>query len=276
MRQTSDHLKVVKDSEQPEEAITGEETEETEESEESEAAPSEGQALERSFTHLQPLMRPVQEAELSLVRVDPHLVTIQEIDQTAASQYNRLAIQLISGAIKNPPLKRVLITSAQHREGRTCVTLNLAAALARAKQRVLVVDGDMMRPSVNRMLGVETEIGLAEALSEGLPAELAVTRLMPISFDILPTRAQVENSAELLASPDFKAMLAALDPGYDFILFDSAPLMTSADASLLVLHTHATLMVVRPGTTSPSQMSKAVALLSEDQLFGVVLNRVPA
>lgn len=269
MRQTSELLKVVTEPELSDQALTNGD------SKERGAAPSETQALEsRSYSHLQPIMHPVREAELSLVRADPHLVALHDINPEAASQYSRLAIGLIAGAAKQPPLKRILIASAHHCEGRTCVMLNLAAALARAKQRVLVVDTDMLRPSVNRLLGVDTEVGLAEALADNLPPEAAVTRVAPIAFDILPTRSQVENSAELLASPDFKAMLAALDNSYDFILFDSAPLLSSADASLLVLFTHVTLMVVRPGTTTTSQMAKAVSLLNEDSLFGVVLNRV--
>jgi Mrp family chromosome partitioning ATPase len=269
MRHTSELLKVVAEPERDEQPLTNSDNKENG------AHTSDGHALEpRSFNHLQPISQPIREAELSLVRSDPHLVTLHDINPEAAAQYNRLAVGLITGAAKHPPLKRILIASAHHAEGRTCVMLNLAAALARAKQRVLVVDSDLLRPSVNRLLGVDTEVGLAEALADSLPPEVAVTRLLPISFDILPTRAQVENSAELLASPDFRGMLASLDINYDFILFDSAPLLSSADASLLVLHTHVTLMVVRPGTTTTSQMAKAVSLLSEDNLFGVVLNRV--
>lgn len=101
-------------------------------------------------------------------------------------------------------------------------------------------------------------------------------RIAPADFHILPTRGQVENSAELLASPAFSRMLNLLDTCYDFILFDSAPLLASADAKLLGLHTHATLLVVRPGNTSTLEMGKSIALLNEETLFGVVMNRVSA
>ncbi|HKX28265.1 MAG TPA: CpsD/CapB family tyrosine-protein kinase [Blastocatellia bacterium] len=273
MRQTSEILKVIADSERNEQSLSKAEIKERITLP---ISPNDNQALEpQGFNRLQPIMQPAREAELSLVRSDPHLVTLHDIDPEAAAQYNRLAIGLITGAMKHPPLKRVLVASAHHCEGRTCVMLNLAAALARARQRVLVVDSDLLRPSVNRLLGIETETGLSEALTDALPPEAAVTRLLPIGFDVLPTRSQIENSVELLASPDFRTLLAALDNSYDFILFDSAPLLSSADASLLVLLTHVTLMVVRPGTTTSSQMSKAVSLLNEESLFGVILNRVP-
>ena len=269
LRQTSELMKFVSEPDRTEQCVAEKEAKERV------TQPFDSKSLEpRSYNHLRPIMKPLREVEMSLVRTDPHLVTINDINPQAAMQYNRLAISLIAGATKHPPLKRVLVASAHHYEGRTCVILNLAAALTRAKQRVLVVDSDLSRPSVNRLLGVDTEVGIAEAISDRLPPEEAVTRLVQVGFDILPTRAPVENSAELLASPDFKSLISELDLNYDFIFFDSAPLLSSADASLLILYTHVTLMVVRPGTTTTSQMAKAVSLLSEDSLFGVVLNRV--
>jgi len=167
----------------------------------------------------------------------------------------------------------VLIASAQYGDGRTTVTLNLAAALARARQRVLVVESDFLRPAALRLLGIDSATGLAEAVAKGLAPSKAMVWLQPIGFNLLPTCAQVENSAELLASPSFEVMMRTLSPEFDFILFDSAPLLAAADARLLERHTDATLIVVRQGRASTSQMAKAVALLDEDRLLGAVLNR---
>jgi capsular exopolysaccharide synthesis family protein len=216
---------------------------------------------------------PSREVALALSWLDPRLVAFHDFDPHTIAPYNRLAISLISGAASRN-IQRVLITSAQFGEGRSCVTLNLAASLARARQRVLVIDSDFVRPSALRLLGVDAEIGLAEAVVKGLPVGQAMIRLQPVGFNLLPTRAQVENSAELLVSPVFEAMIQMLKPDYDFILFDSAPLLAVADASLLELHTDATLMVIRAGFTSTSQMAKAITLLNEKRIFGAVLNRV--
>jgi capsular exopolysaccharide synthesis family protein len=218
-------------------------------------------------------IQPAREAALALAWLDPRLVAFHDFDPHAIAPYNRLAISLISGAATRN-LQRVLITSAQYGEGRTSVTLNLAAALARARQRVLVVDSDFVRPSTLRLLGVDAETGLAETIAKGSPVGQALIRLQPVGFNLLPTRAQVENSAELLVSPVFESMIQTLKPDYDFILFDSAPLLAVADASLLELHTDATLMVIRPCYTSTSQMARAIASLNERRLFGAVLNRV--
>jgi Mrp family chromosome partitioning ATPase len=223
--------------------------------------------------HLRQRILPEHEAALKLGWLDQRLVAFHDFDPQTMGPYNQLATSLISGAASQN-LQRLLITSAQFGEGRTCVTLNLAAALARARQRVLVVDSDFVRPSALRLLGVDAETGLAEAIAKGFPIGQAMIRVQPVGFDLLPTRAQVENSAELLASPVFEATIQMLKPDYDFILFDSAPLLAVADVRLLELHTDATLMVIRPGYTSISQMARAISLLNEKRLFGAVLNRV--
>jgi capsular exopolysaccharide synthesis family protein len=221
------------------------------------------------------LALPAREVNLDLARIDPHLISFYDFDPKASEQYTKLAVALISGASERP-LKRVLVASAEHGEGRTCVTLNLACALASAKQRVLVIDGDLNRPSVLRLLVLESPVGLAETLGQHMPPGAAALRVQPSGFDILPTRERVDNPAELLASPSFVEMLESLDSSYDFILFDSSPLTTAAEPSLLVRITDATLLVVRAGKTSSLQMAKAIAPLSEESIFGVVLNRATA
>src|SRR5262249_61565640 len=148
------------------------------------------------------LMRPSREVELTLTRLDPHLVAIHEMDPQAVSQFTRLAISLISGSARKT-LKRVLLTSAHSGEGRTCVALNLAAALARSRQRALVIDTDLKRPSIVRLLGLESEIGLAEAIALDLAPEEAIIRILPADFHVMLTRGRVDNSAELLGSPYF-------------------------------------------------------------------------
>lgn len=229
--------------------------------------------MDRVAVQLRQTTYPAHEVALNLGRLDPRLVAFHDIDPQAIAPYNQLAISLISAAYLRK-LKRVLIASAQYGDGRTSVTLNLAAALARAGKRVLVVESDFLRPAALRLLGVEAETGLAEAIAKGLAPSEAMLWLKPIGFNLLPTRAQVENSAELLVSPVYEMMMQMLRPEFDFILFDSPPLLAVADASLLELHTDATLLVVRQGYTSTSQMAKAVALLNEKRLLGAVLNRV--
>lgn len=219
------------------------------------------------------LAQPSREVSLNLFHVAPHLVTLHEHDLKASEQYDMLALRLISGTSERL-FKRVLVTSAQKGEGRTSVLLNLAGALSKAGKRVLIVDTDLVRPSIIRLLGIESQIGLAEAFSRDLPPGAAVIRVSPGGFHVLPTRERVDNAVEILTSPAFQEMLEILDPGYDFILFDSPPMLERADCNMLIKLVDTALIVIRQGKTRTSQMAKAIGLLSEEDIFGVVLNRI--
>jgi Mrp family chromosome partitioning ATPase len=221
----------------------------------------------------QPAVERVREVLLDPTRIDPHLIALSDFNPRAAKYFDQVAVSLISVSYKRL-CKRVLVASAQQGEGRTCVTLNLAGALARARQRVLVVDCDLANPSVLRLLGIDAPLGLSEAVHRGLGPNSAALRVQPAGFNILPTREKIQHTAELLASPRFHEMLQICEPDYDFILFDSSPLLESADANLLAGLTDATMLVIRPGMTTTQQMAKAVSLFNEKDICGVVLNRV--
>jgi protein-tyrosine kinase len=216
---------------------------------------------------------PVREAQLDMERLDPHLTTLNECDPAAAEQYQRLASSLISAAAERP-LKRIMITSALQGDGRTCVMLNLAGALSQAQRRVLVVDTDLRHPSVSRLLGLDVEVGLTEALAGKTPVSQAICKVLPGGFDVLPRRAHAGNVAELLATPDFEKLLESFDSEYDFILFDSAPLLTADDAHFLLRYMDTTLVVVAQGKCSSTMAARAVARIAREDIFGVVLNRL--
>jgi Mrp family chromosome partitioning ATPase len=216
---------------------------------------------------------PSRDATIDFSRIDPHLSAFFGNDRRATEQFNKLALTLISRAAERG-FKRVLVASANHGEGRTTVTLNLACALARARRRVLVVDCDLLRPAVLERLGLTTDIGMVEAFTGKLPAGAAVMRVQPFGFDVLPCRKRVDNPVELLAAPGFWKMLQLFDADHDFILFDSSPLLEMGDASLLAKFTDTTLMVVQSGAITTADMARAIAPFTADDLLGVVLNRM--
>ena len=208
---------------------------------------------------------------LDPTRIDPHLVTLCNSDPPAAQQYERLVVSLISNAGTRP--KRLLITSAKHGEGRTSVVLNLAGALARANLRVLVIESDLSRPSMLRLLGAEVVAGLPECLAHGVPLAEGTVKILPRGFSLLATRSRVETSMEVLGSPALRADLQALENDYDFILFDSPPLLVSPDAQMLLNLVDKSILVIRPGLTTPAEMAKALAIFKKEDFVGAVLNR---
>lgn len=225
--------------------------------------------------HRKALAKPAREVALDLRHVDPHLIALQDPDMWASEQYDGLALKLIAANTEEQVFKRILLASTNQGEGRTSVLLNLAAALGRAGKRVLVIDSDLLRPSVLRLLGIETEIGLAEAFKHGLPLSAVVLRIQPCSFDVLPTRERVDNHVEILTSSAFWETLNIFDSAYDFVLFDSPAMLERPDSTMLIKLADTALMVVRPGVTKLAQMAKAIELLAQEDIFGVVLNRIP-
>ncbi len=218
------------------------------------------------------LVEPRKEVTLDLSRIDPNLSIFFDSSRIASEQYNKLAISMISEKDERP-LKKVLIASTHRAEGRTSVALNLACALSRARQRVLLIDADLHRPSLLRFLGIDAEVGLTNVIKQNLSPGEATIKVLPFGFDVLPSLEQIENPTELLTSRRFREVLTMLETEYDFILFDSSPLLQVNEANLLVRMTDATIFVIRAGKTSSAQLGKAVASLTQDHLFGVVLNR---
>jgi Mrp family chromosome partitioning ATPase len=215
---------------------------------------------------------PGSELTLDPGRVDPHLISFYNGNPQASEQFNKLALSLISRAAERG-FKRVLVASAQQGEGRTTVTLNLAAALARARQRVLVVDCDFMNPGIAKALGIDCEIGLADAFARGLPSGAATTRIRPYCFNVVANRRRIHNSVELMAAPDFWKMLQSFDEYYDFILFDSSPLLCFGDSSLLIRFTDTTLLVVQAGRVDSGELTRAMSPFTPEDILGVVMNR---
>ncbi len=205
--------------------------------------------------------------------VDRNLVSFHDSATHVTEQYDKLAVGLVMAA-DEAPLKRVLIASPERGDGRTSVTLNLACALASVGQRVLVVDCDLRSPSALRLLGVETQVGLAEVLAGTVSLNAATVSILPYGFDVLPGREGVESSTKALAQPVFREILSSFDQIYDFVLFDSPPLLEATGSHLLAQVVHTTLLVVRAGKTSSAELSKAIAPFGREDLFGVVLNRV--
>jgi capsular exopolysaccharide synthesis family protein len=229
--------------------------------------------LEELSPFPQALLRGGRTVTLDPDLIDPHLFTLQELPSPQAEQqYRRLAVNLITASARRQ-IKRILVASAHQGEGRTGVMLNLAGALARAKLRVLVVDSDFSHPSVMRMLGLDSKVGIAEIFNQDKQINEAVVVLRPLGISVLVTRETLDNPAEILASSEFHALLNILDHEFDFVLFDSPPLLDSADANLLSRLVDTTLLVVRPNTSTAAQMGKAVALLSAEDISGVVINR---
>ena len=170
------------------------------------------------------------------------------------------------------PLARVLVTSAIPKEGKTVVAINLAVSLAGSSPRVALVDADLRHPGVHGALGLEALPGLGEFLEGRLEVDATLRRVDPLGLYFLPAGHASSNPFELLQGPRMGELMKRLAPAFDWIVFDSPPLIAFADSHCLATLTDAVLLVVRSGITPREAVREGLATLAGAYVAGVVLN----
>ena len=167
----------------------------------------------------------------------------------------------------------ILITSAVAGEGKTSTILNLAWAIAQSKEkRVLVIDGDLRRPSVSSYLGLDFELGFGEVINEVSDALPSIVRVADSSLYILSSSREAAQPAESLSKERVGETLSELRKYFDYILIDAPPVVAFADARLLANHADAVIVVVRAGLAGHSTVERAIEALPSNRILGVVLN----
>ena len=173
------------------------------------------------------------------------------------------------------PLKKVLVTSALPKEGKSFVAANLAQVLVQQQgRRTLLIDGDLRGARLHNALGTESSPGLTEYLL-GEADEFAILQRGPMdNLFFIPCGRKVASPAELVANGRLKTLLNRLEPLFDWMVLDSPPAVPVSDAGLLANYCDGVLMVVRSNSTPFDMARKARQEFSGKQLVGVVLNGI--
>lgn len=171
----------------------------------------------------------------------------------------------------------LLIASANPGEGRTVTAINLAIALSQQIDgTVLLVDADLRKPSVHSLLGLDVERGLSDYLRRKAEIpELMINPGIP-RLVVLPGGKPLPNSSELLGAPQMQYLVQEMKERYSdrFIIFDSSPILTSADPLVLSRFVDGILMVVEAEKTNKEDLQRAIELLRDKPIIGTVFNKV--
>lgn len=192
--------------------------------------------------------------------------------------FRALRTSLLLSQPGRPP-QVILVTSALPREGKTTAAANLAVTLAQLGDRTVLVDGDLRKPGVGRLLnlGNGKYAGLSSYLAGVSSLEL-VTVPHPVipNLAAIPTGPLPPNPADLLSSIKLAQAIAELRTKFKFIVIDSPPVMAATDAVILSVQTDGVLLVVRSGDTPKEAFTRTRDLLSSVKchILGVVLNAV--
>ncbi len=169
------------------------------------------------------------------------------------------------------------ITSPGTGEGKTLTALNLAASLAmEVNYTVLLVDANLLHPSLHEHLGIPGSPGLSDYLLEDAPLPELLVRPEGINhLTILPGGRALLNSAEILNSPKMSQLVDELKNRYSgrIVIFDLPPVLSTADAMAFAPYVDATLLVVEEGKTTKKEVENAVDMLSATNILGTVLNK---
>jgi capsular exopolysaccharide synthesis family protein len=240
--------------------------------------------------HLDRGLRSAREVEAALGL--PTLALIPRLDRLRRGQrpYQYLldkplsayteAIRSIYMALRLSSVERapkvLLVTSALPEEGKTTIAVSLATFIARSHKRVLLVDLDLRHPSVHRELGWEVAHGLVEHLVEDRRLEEVIQQDLESGLHFLPVKAQTSNPTDLLESPRLRELLELCRERYDYVILDSAPLVSVTDSRLVALLADKTLLAIKWGETVESAAQDGVQTLRDIgvDIAGAVLTQI--
>lgn len=189
------------------------------------------------------------------------------------------AYQILQANLKflssDKKLKAIVVSSCVSKEGKSEVAANLAVAMAQMGHRVLLVDADMRRPMQHHIWGMTNAVGLSNVIVDQSPIRVAIQEVMPYLY-VLPSGVVPPNSVALLDSQRMATLVSSFTEEYDFVIFDTPPLLGMADAAVLSKLADGIVLVVRPGVINYASASAAKEFLKQSgqQVLGMVINGV--
>ncbi|MFD2417340.1 polysaccharide biosynthesis tyrosine autokinase [Amycolatopsis pigmentata] len=238
-------------------------------------------AFDTSVKSAEELRRLTGAPSLGTIAYDPdvprHPLTVQEHPRSPRAEAFRKIRTNLQFIDVDRARKAIVVTSAVPGEGKTTTLCNLAIVLARAGQRVAVLETDLRRPRAVDYLGLEGAVGLTSVLAGRLGLDEALQPWGSALFDVLASGPIPPNPSELLASRQMTNVLAELNQRYDTVLLDAPPLLPVTDGAILAAACDGALVVVRYGKTKRHQVKAAFAALEavSARPLGTVLSMAP-
>lgn len=190
-----------------------------------------------------------------------------------AEQYRTIRTNIqFSGA--DEEIKSLVLTSSGPSEGKSTTATNLATVYAQQGLNVLLIDGDLRKPTAHYTFRLENHTGLTNVLTRQSSLEKAVQHTEVPNLYVLTSGPIPPNPSELLASKQMGEVLDEMKERFDMIIFDTPPILAVADAQILANQVDASLLIVSSAKTEKDAALKAKDLLTQakSKLLGAVLN----
>jgi capsular exopolysaccharide synthesis family protein len=231
--------------------------------------------LDTSVKTIDDVERALQAPVLGVIPQNVGYLVFEGPDSPHAEAYRVLRTNILF-SLKDPKLNTITIVSAGAGEGKSTTIFNLATIFAQNGSRVLVVDSDLRRPSLHKILKVSNSMGLTNVLMKQNTLEEVIQTTTLASLDFLPSGKLPSSSMGVLSSAQMKELIRDLKRRYDYVFFDSPPIMGVSDASILASEVDSVLQVIQyrrypqPLTIRAKQMIEKVG----GNLLGIVLNNI--
>ena len=205
-------------------------------------------------------------------RLTEKLVIDQNMSAISREQYRRLAA-VLHDAQGSTGLQVLMLASAVAGEGKTLTAANLALTFSESYQkRVLLIDGDLRRPTLHSVFRLDTGFGLADGLLSAADTKMVV-RQVSSRLAVLPAGRPSADPMAGLTGDRMKRLLAEARGAFDWVILDTPPVMLLPDAHLMASMVDGAVLVVRAGSTPYELVRRASDAIGRSRIVGIVLNR---
>src|SRR5262245_33952156 len=204
--------------------------------------------------------------------LESHLLDLNNSHETPAEEFRTLRTRL-NHLQTLQPLHTIVVTSPSPAEGKTFTAVNLALAQSHlAESSVLLGDFDLRRPVVHNLFQIDRAPGLSDFLTGQCTFAQALRKVESMNLYLLPAGSPVKNPLELLNMRQARMLFEELPRTFNWAVFDTPPLLFSADANLLATMADGTILVVKIGSTTFDNVTRAMQSLCENNVLGIVAN----
>jgi succinoglycan biosynthesis transport protein ExoP len=222
-----------------------------------------------------PFLGSVGLAAQTNVKGPSELLALEEPRSSVIESLRTVRTNVLFSLVR-PGQKTLLVTSPGPLEGKTFLTSNLALIIAQMGHRVLLVDADLRKPRLHKIFSKSSKPGLSALILGECTLCDAVRDTQVKSLKLLPAGDIPPNPSEILGSQRMKDFLARVTDNFDFIIFDSTPVLSVTDGSILSGMLDGTIFVLKAGETRRGNAIRAVEQLKDtnSNVLGAVLNQV--
>lgn len=231
--------------------------------------------LDTSVKTIDDVERLLQSPVLGVIPQNVGYLIEEGAESPHAEAYRVLRTNLLF-ARKDDKLNSAAVVSAGAGEGKSTTVLNLATVFAQSGQRVVIVDSDLRRPTLHKIMRVTNNLGLTNyLLKQNTLDEVIQTTALP-TLDFLASGKLPSSSLGILSSSQMKDLIGELKARYDFVFFDSPPIMGVSDASILASEVDVTIQVIQYRRYPQPMNIRAKQLIEKvgGNLVGIVLNNI--